>query len=65
MKPELKWMRSSVCCSGGTCVEVAQDGDEFLIRDSKNLDITPLRFTREEWVSFVQGVDAGEFRFGG
>ncbi|MEU8240627.1 DUF397 domain-containing protein [Actinoplanes missouriensis] len=56
----LHWRRSRDC-TGGTCVEVATVGDEVLIRDSKNLDIAPLAFTRAEWESFVAGVKAGDF----
>jgi len=59
---EPKWLKSSRC-SGGNCVEVAKVADEYLIRDSKNPDAAPLHFTADEWTAFVQGVDAGEFRF--
>jgi len=59
---EPKWLKSS-SCSGGSCVEVAKEADSYLIRDSKNPEIAPLRFTQAEWVAFVQGVNAGEFRF--
>ena len=55
--------RKSSRCSGGSCVEVAMDGDQFLIRDSKRPDVAPLAFTKEEWVAFVEGVNAGEFSF--
>jgi uncharacterized protein DUF397 len=33
------------------------------VRDSKNLDHAPLRFTPEEWSAFVEGVNLGEFSF--
>lgn len=55
------WRRSSRCDSG-SCVEVAQDGDTVLIRDSKLGDDSPvLTFTREEWGAFRLGVLAGDF----
>jgi hypothetical protein len=57
-----KWQRSK-SCSGGQCVEVAKVADQYLIRDSKRPEIEPLSFTSDEWVAFVQGVSAGEFRF--
>jgi hypothetical protein len=57
-----KWVKST-SCSAGTCVEVAKVGDEYLIRDSKRPEVTPLSFTESEWVAFVEGVTAGEFRF--
>lgn len=55
--------RKSSRCSGGSCVEVAKDGDQFLIRDSKRPGVAPLAFTKDEWVAFVEGVNAGEFSF--
>ena len=55
--------RRSSRCSGGSCVEVAQDGEQFLIRDSKRPEVAPLTFTKDEWDAFVQGVNAGEFSF--
>lgn len=61
---EQNWVRPSRC--GNTnCVEVAKDGDEVLIRDSKHPEQAPLRFTRAEWDAFTAGVRAGEFRVGG
>jgi uncharacterized protein DUF397 len=55
--------RKSSRCSGGSCVEVARDGDQYLIRDSKRPEVAPLAFTKDEWVAFVEGVNAGEFSF--
>ena len=55
--------RKSSRCSGGSCVEVAKDGDQYLIRDSKRPEAAPLAFTKDEWVAFVEGVNAGEFSF--
>jgi hypothetical protein len=57
---EPRWQRSTHCGSG-TCVEVAQVGDRYLVRDSKNPDIGPLSFTKEEWTAFVSGVKQDEF----
>ncbi len=54
------WRKSSFCGSAA-CVEVAQTGDEFLVRDSKNAESPVLRFTPEEWAAFVAGINAGEF----
>lgn len=57
------WAKSSFCGSGA-CVEVAQAADGHrLVRDSKNPDVPPLRFTGEEWASFLDGAKAGEFDF--
>ena len=57
---ETRWRRSKLCASGA-CVEVARVGELFLIRDSKNSDIGPLAFSRDEWEAFVAGVKADEF----
>jgi predicted secreted Zn-dependent protease len=59
----LYWRRSRQC-SAGSCVEVAATGEAILVRDSKNLDVPPLAFTRAEWEAFVAGVKAGDFGFG-
>jgi len=59
---DIAWRKSSRC-GNTTCVEVAKIGDEYLIRDSKDLSIAPLRFTPEEWAAFEAGVKDGEFRF--
>jgi hypothetical protein len=59
----LRWHRATAC-SSGTCVEIANDGDRFLVRDSKNPQIDPFVFTRAEWEAFKAGVLAGEFDFG-
>jgi hypothetical protein len=56
------WRKSSRCGSS-SCVEVAQVGDQYLVRDSKNPDQTALTFTADEWTAFVAGVEAGDFRF--
>jgi hypothetical protein len=56
------WRRSSRCGSTA-CVEVAKVEDQYLIRDSKNPDAAALAFTADEWKAFVEGVNAGEFRF--
>lgn len=33
----------------------------ILVRDSKQPEATPLRFTRDEWDAFLSGVRGGEF----
>jgi hypothetical protein len=55
------WRKSS--SSGDReCVEVAEDGTDVLIRDSKDDGSGPvLRITRSEMTALIQGVKAGEF----
>ncbi|MGW4940568.1 DUF397 domain-containing protein [Actinoplanes sp. NPDC004185] len=58
----LQWRKSSYC-SNGTCIEVAKQDDQYLIRDSKNPDTAPLAFTADEWSAFSRGFHEGQFRF--
>jgi Domain of unknown function (DUF397) len=53
------WRRMSFC-QGGECLEVAQQGQMILIRDSKDLSRLPLRLTRQEFKAFADGIKAGE-----
>jgi hypothetical protein len=55
------WRKSSRCGTS-TCVEVARVDGEYLIRDSKNPEQQPLRFTEEEVAVFAAAFIAGEFR---
>ncbi len=55
-----KWQRSSAC-TAGNCIEVAKDGDRYLVRDSRNTSTAPLSFSAEEWDAFVHGVKEDEF----
>jgi hypothetical protein len=56
------WRRSR-SCGNQACVEVARVDDQYLVRDSKNPDAPPLSFTKDEWTTFIQGIEAGDFRF--
>lgn len=55
-----RWTRSTFC-SGGNCVEAAKNGDDILVRDSKDPDRQPFGFTAGQWAEFLDGVAAGEF----
>jgi Domain of unknown function (DUF397) len=57
-----RWRRAKRCASN-TCVEVAMDGEHYLIRDSKRPEIEPLRFTGAEWTAFLAGAREGDFDF--
>lgn len=56
----LVWRRASFCASG-ECVEIAQRGNTILVRNSNEPERRAVRYTPEEWQSFVKGVKAGEF----
>jgi hypothetical protein len=60
--PPLNWRKSSRCDSA-TCVEVgvADRGKIVAVRDSKQTSGPILRFTADEWSSFVAGVREGDF----
>jgi hypothetical protein len=58
----LNWRRSRRC-SGGSCIEVAKDGDRYLIRNSRHTEAAPLQVDAAEWAAFVGGVGDGDFKF--
>ena len=53
------WRRTSFC-GGGECVEVAKHDQMILVRDSKDPGQVPLRYTRDEFRAFADGIKAGE-----
>ncbi|WP_377273133.1 DUF397 domain-containing protein [Peterkaempfera sp. SMS 1(5)a] len=56
------WVVSSYSPYRELCVEVAElSGGAVAVRDSKNRDLPPLRFTAAEWAAFRSGVRDGEF----
>jgi hypothetical protein len=56
----LAWHRSSYC-SHDSCVEVARQGNQVFLRDSKAQDGPMLAFRHAEWADFIEGVRRGEF----
>jgi hypothetical protein len=55
------WRKASASGAENNCVEIAQlPGGARAVRDSKNPDREPLRFTASEWAAFREGVVAGE-----
>lgn len=54
------WRRASFCGSG-ECVEVAELNGMVVMRDSKDPHGPMLRYTADEWRSFVRAIKAGEF----
>lgn len=59
-----QWKKSSFSGSAtqGECVETCLEGDDILVRDSKDNGLgAVLKFNRAEWNAFISGVKAGEF----
>lgn len=51
----LAWRRSRAC-SNAACIEVAEDGTSFFVRDSKESAGEILTFDRRSWADFITGV---------
>jgi hypothetical protein len=58
---QLNWIKASRSYDCGECIELADDGDSVLVRDSKDPSGPRLRFTRRELAAFVHAAGAGEF----
>ncbi|MCC5034354.1 DUF397 domain-containing protein [Streptomyces sp. WAC 00631] len=57
----IAWRKSSASGAENDCVEIAElPGGGRALRDSKNPELEPLRFTPTEWTAFRAGVIAGE-----
>ncbi|MGW2812540.1 DUF397 domain-containing protein [Streptomyces sp. NPDC001415] len=55
------WRKATVSGAENDCVEVAElPHGARAVRDSKNPEREPLRFTASEWAAFRAGVIAGE-----
>jgi hypothetical protein len=54
------WRRSTFCASSD-CVEIADEGDRILMRDSKDPAQTFLGFDRQVFVKFVADIENGHF----
>ncbi|WP_078863122.1 DUF397 domain-containing protein [Streptomyces sp. JS01] len=55
----LQWRRSSRSTGMNNCVETARFAGALLaVRDSKDVDRPPLRFSTAAWTTFVDGLGA-------
>lgn len=52
---------SSFSGGNGDCVSVRFTAEGVEVGDSKHPDAPPMVYTRDAWVAFVLGVQAGEF----
>jgi hypothetical protein len=57
----MEWFKSTRCADLN-CVEVATIGSDLVaLRDSKRPEQPFLRFDRVEWMTFIEGIKAGDF----
>jgi Domain of unknown function (DUF397) len=60
--PALAWRKSSLSAQQDNCVEAADlPGGGRAVRDSKDPNGPALRFTSNEWQTFIDGVKNGAF----
>jgi hypothetical protein len=58
------WTKSSLCFTGGACVEVqVTEFGDVLVRNSTDPGGPVIRYTRAEWEAFTGGVLNGEFGY--
>ena len=58
----MEWRKASGCGPNGPCVEVAESPYASVgVRNSRHPGGHELWFTHDEWVTFIEGVKAGEF----
>jgi Domain of unknown function (DUF397) len=55
IQSDLQWIKSSASSYDGNCLELADDGHNVHIRDSKNKETT-VSFSYGSWMAFVQSV---------
>lgn len=55
----MRWVKARRCDSA-TCVEVAIEGEQIWVRNSQAPQRL-VRFTRQEWLVFLEAVRRGEF----
>ncbi len=57
-----RWRKARASGPEHNCVEIADlPGGGVAVRDSKNPQLTPLRYTAAEWSMFREALVSGEF----
>lgn len=59
--PRLVWRKAQLSVGNGACIEVANVGGMFALRDSKDPAGPILMYTPAEWHAFLDGAKKGEF----
>ncbi|MEV6350048.1 DUF397 domain-containing protein [Actinoplanes sp. NPDC051851] len=57
---DVDWQTSTFCATAN-CVQVAQNDDTIMVRDSKDPEGGVLRYTPDEWSAFLDGIVNGDF----
>jgi hypothetical protein len=58
-----EWRKSSYSANGSSCVEVATNLPGIIaVRDSKDREGPALVFATEQWLAFLDGLRADEFK---
>ncbi|MFI0763288.1 DUF397 domain-containing protein [Streptomyces anulatus] len=57
---ELQWRKASFSADTGSCVELAEQGGDILLRESDDPEVV-VRTTRAKLRAFLAGAKAGEF----
>ncbi|GGV81332.1 hypothetical protein GCM10015535_21050 [Streptomyces gelaticus] len=57
---DLHWRKSSFSADTGSCVELAEEGGDILLRESDDPEVI-VRTTRKKLRAFLAGAKAGEF----
>lgn len=60
-RPALPAFRTASFCAAGECVEIAQQDDRIILRDSTQPHGSLLRYGFGEWRNFVSGIKTGKF----
>lgn len=60
-QPSVEWRKSSYSGSGGSCVELADLGDEIAVRNSNRITAGTLTIDRAAIAGFVAACKAGKF----
>jgi hypothetical protein len=50
----------SACGEAGSCVEVCYEGEDVLVRSSRDQAGPVLTFTTQEWENFCAGIVSGQ-----
>jgi hypothetical protein len=58
---DARWRKSSHSYAGNNCVEVAQAGTTYAVRDSKDPAAGHLAFSGNDWGKFIAAVKCGAY----